>query len=57
MLQLCLYKNNAITQPAYPLGSEEPSVSEAYKQRDSEDKKKQREKIKGKDKKMIMFVL
>jgi len=29
------------------LGSEEPSVSEAYKQRDSKDKKKQREKIKG----------
>jgi hypothetical protein len=30
-----------------PIGSEEPSVSEAYKQRDSEDKKKQSEKIKG----------
>ena len=30
------------------LGSEEPSVSEAYKQRDSEDKKKQRGKIKEK---------
>jgi len=29
------------------LGSEEPSVSEAYKQRDSEEMKKQREKIKG----------
>ena len=29
------------------LGSEEPKLSEAYKQRDSEDKKKQREKIKG----------
>ena len=30
-----------------PIGSEEPKLSEAYKQRDSEDKKKQREKIKG----------